>query len=91
MLFINQASLDTSFPLAGVGCFAAVILYLFSLVTAVVGLIWGKKPDCRPCLLLGGVQLAAAVGITVLLKPYAVFVLPPVVILTVLYLMGARK
>ena len=89
---IENAALDYGY--AGVGCFATGIVYIFSMVTAVAGLAFAGKPyRHRWCRILGLIQLVAGVILIVPLLSYAVFTLPPLYILTVIYLfcVGWRK
>jgi hypothetical protein len=84
---INDAALDYTY--AGVGCFAAGIAYIFSMVTAIAGLAFaGRLHRYRWCRTLGYIQLAAGVLLIVPLRAYAVLTLPPLFLLTVLYLFG---
>lgn len=87
---INSAALDYTY--AGVGCFAASVLYLFSIITAIVGLVCAKKPTgLRWCRFLGYIQLVSVIVSIIPLNAYAVLTIPPLLILTILYLLGAKK
>lgn len=84
---IDNAALDYTY--AGAGCFAAGIAYSFSMVTAIAGLAFAIKPyRHRWCRTLGLIQLAAGVLLIVPLLSYAVLILPPLFLLTLLYLFG---
>ena len=84
---IDNAALDYTY--AGAGCFAAGIAYSFSMVTAIAGLAFAIKPyRHRWCRTLGLIQLAAGVLLIVPLLSYAVLTLPPLFLLTLLYLFG---
>jgi hypothetical protein len=86
---INNAALDRDFSCAGVGCFASGITYVFSMVPAIAGLVFaGQRHRYRWCRGLGYIQLAAGVLLLVPLGPYAALTLPPLFILTILYLFG---
>ena len=84
---IDNAALDYTY--AGAGCFAAGIAYIFSMVTAIAGLVFAGKPHrYRWCRTLGYIQLAAGGILFVPLLSYAVLTLPPLFLLTLLYLFG---
>ena len=84
---IDNAALDYTY--AGAGCFAAGIAYIFSMVTAIAGLAFAGKPhQHRWCRILGLIQLAAGVLLFVPLRSYTTLTLPPLFLLTVLYLFG---
>lgn len=84
---IDNAALDYTY--AGAGCFAAGIAYIFSMVTAIAGLAFAERLHRhRWCRTLGYIQLAAGVLLIVPLRSYAALTLPPLFLLTVLYLFG---
>ncbi|MFW5647615.1 MAG: hypothetical protein ACOCG5_00875 [Candidatus Alkaliphilus sp. MAG34] len=84
---INNAALDYDY--AGAGCFAAAIVYTFSMVTAIAGLTFARKSYRYGwCRVLAYIQLAAGILILFPLQAYAVLTLPPLLILTILYLLG---
>ncbi|QWV86959.1 hypothetical protein KQ224_02240 [Streptococcus parasuis] len=84
---IDNAALDYTY--AGAGCFAAGIAYIFSMVTAIAGLAFAGKPHrYRWCRTLSYIQLAAGILLIVPLRSYAALTLPPLFLLTVLYLFG---
>jgi len=84
---IDNAALNYTY--AGAGCFAAGITYIFSMVTAIAGLAFaGRLHRHRWCRTLGYIQLAAGVLLIVPLRAYAALSLPPLFLLTVLYLVG---
>ncbi|MGI6366195.1 MAG: hypothetical protein ACOX2G_10815 [Bacillota bacterium] len=84
---INNASLDYDY--GGVGCFAAGIMYVFSMVTGIAGLAFASRPHRqRWCRIPAYIQLAAAVLLIFPLGPYAALTLPPLLVLTILYLFG---
>ena len=84
---INNAALDYTY--AGAGCFAAGIAYIFSMVTAIAGLAFAERLHRhRWCRTLGYIQLAAGVLLVYSLRSYAALTLPPLFLLTVLYLFG---
>lgn len=87
---IDNAALDYTY--AGAGCFAAGIAYIFSMVTAIAGLAFaGRLHRQRCCRTLGLIQLAAGVLLIVPLYSYAALTLPPLFLLTILYLFGVGK
>ncbi len=88
---INSAALNYTYPYAGVGCFAAVLLYALSLITAIVGLVSARRPDRRCSRRLGYIQLAVAVALIVPLAEYSVVTMPPLLVFTILYLIGAGR
>lgn len=84
---IDNAALDYTY--AGAGCFAAAIVYAFSMVTAIAGLAFaGRRHRHRRCRVLAYIQLAAGVLLIPLLAFYAALTLPPLFLLTILYLFG---
>jgi hypothetical protein len=84
---IDNAALDYTY--AGAGCFAAGIAYIFSMVTAIAGLAFaGRHYRYRWCRTLSYIQLSAGILLIVPLCPYAALTLPPLFLLTVLYLFG---
>lgn len=84
---IDNAALDYTY--AGAGCFAAGIVYIFSMVTAIAGLAFaGRHHRYRWCRTLAYIQLAAGVLLFVPLRSYAALTLPPLFLLIVLYLFG---
>ncbi|MGI6404339.1 MAG: hypothetical protein ACOX0K_09095 [Oscillospiraceae bacterium] len=84
---IHNASLDYTY--AGVGCFAAGIAYIFSMVTAIAGLAFaGQLHRYRWCRPFAYIQLVLGVLLIFPLRAYAVLTLPPLFLLTALYLLG---
>ena len=84
---IDNAALDYAY--AGAGCFAAGIAYIFSMVTAIAGLDFAGRPHRhRWCRAFGLIQLAAGVLLIVPLRSYATLTLPPLFLLSILYLFG---
>ncbi|HZK02551.1 MAG TPA: hypothetical protein VFC96_06800 [Anaerovoracaceae bacterium] len=84
---IDNAAMDYDF--AGVGCFAAALVYTFSMVTAIAGLSFAGQPYRYGwCRTLAYIQLIASILLIFLLLPYAALTLPPLFILTILYLFG---
>jgi uncharacterized membrane protein len=84
---INNAALDYDY--AGVGCFVAGIVYVFSMVTAMAGLVFaGQFYRYGWCRTLAYIQLVAGVLLILPLLAYAVLTLPPLFLVTVLYLFG---
>lgn len=84
---INNAALDYDY--AGVGCFAAGITYVFSMVTGIAGLaLASQSRRQRWCRILAYIQLAAGMLLIFPLGPYATLTLPPLLVLTILYLFG---
>lgn len=87
MNLINNAALDYDY--AGAGCFGAAMVYVFSMVTAIAGLTYAKRPYRYSwCRTLSYIQLAAGVALILPLYSYAVLTLPPLFLLTILYLFG---
>jgi hypothetical protein len=92
--FINTASMDYYFYYAGLGCFIAGIIYVFSMVTAIAGLTFASKPNRYLwCRILSYIQLVAGILNIFLLLPYSILTLPPLFILTIayLFLVGRRN
>ncbi|MFV9473034.1 hypothetical protein ACM5Q9_01225 [Advenella sp. RU8] len=84
---INNAAL--AYDNAGIGSFGAAMLYVFSMLTAMAGMKWRwQSAGYCWCRMLAYVQLAVALVLVPLLGPYAVLTLPPLFILTILYLFG---
>jgi len=84
---IDNATLDYTY--AGAGCFAAAIAYTFSMVTAIVGLAFaGRLHRHRRCRVLAYIQLAAGMLLIPVLCSYTALTLPPLFLLTILYLFG---
>lgn len=84
---IGNASLDYDY--AGAGCFAAAMVYVFSMVTGMAGIAFAGRPHRhRWCQTLAYIQLAAGVLLIFPLRSYAALTLPPLCILTILYLFG---
>ena len=84
---IDNAALDYTY--AGAGCFAAGIAYVFSMITVITGLAFaGRLHRHCWCRMLGYIQLAAVVLLIVPLHSYTALTLPPLFLLTVLYLFG---
>jgi hypothetical protein len=84
---IDNAALGYTY--AGAGCFAAGIAYIFFMVTAIAGLAFaGRLHRHHWCRTLGYIQLAAGVLLVYSLRSYAALTLPPLFLLTVLYLVG---
>lgn len=83
---INKAALDYDY--AGAGCFGAALVYAFSVVTAIAGLAFAGRPYRYGwCRVLAHIQLAAGVLLIFPLCSYAVLTLPPLFVLTILYLL----
>ena len=79
---IDNAALDYDY--AGAGCFAASFVCAYSMVTGIAGIAFAGRPFLhRWCRTLAYIQLAAGV-----LRSYAALTLPPLFILTSLYLFG---
>ena len=84
---IDNAALDYDY--AGAGCFTAAIVYAFSVVTAIAGLVFTRRLfRHRWCRVLAYIQLAAGVLLIPVLASYAALTLPPLFLLTILYLFG---
>ncbi|NLB18456.1 MAG: hypothetical protein GX825_06960 [Syntrophomonadaceae bacterium] len=82
---INNAALDYDY--AGAGCFVAAIVYAFSMVTAIAGLSFAGRPYRYGwCRIVAYIQLAAGVLLIFPLQAYTILTLPPLFILTILYL-----
>lgn len=82
---INNAALDSSY--GGIGCFVAGIVYVFSMVTAIAGLVFARKEHRYGwCRILAYIQMLVGVLLIVPLITYAVLTLPPLYLLTILYL-----
>lgn len=86
---IDNAALDYTY--AGAGCFAAGIVYIFSMVTAIAGLAFaGRLHRHRWCRTLGLIQLAVGALLIVPLRTYAALTLPPLFLFTILYMFGVE-
>ena len=84
---IDNAALDYTY--AGAGCFAAGIAYSFSMVTAIAGLAFaGRLHRHRWCRTLAYIQLGLGALLIIPLRAYAALTLPPLLLVTVLYLLG---
>ncbi|NLO04129.1 MAG: hypothetical protein GX126_17755 [Bacteroidales bacterium] len=89
---INNAALDLDFEYAGVGCFGAAMVYVFSMVTGIAGLSFSKKTYRYGwCRTLAYIQIAAGIVLIIPLLPYAVLTLPPLFILTIFYLLALGR
>ncbi|HBT19401.1 MAG TPA: hypothetical protein DEA52_05030 [Clostridiaceae bacterium] len=87
---VNTASVDKDYTYAGVGVFAASILYVFSMVTAIAGLSFHNQGyRLKWCIYMGGFQLGIALGLFFLLWGYTVVTLPPLYFTTSVYILGA--
>lgn len=82
---IDNAALEYTY--GGAGCFAAAMLYIFSIVTAIAGLRCARK-SCKYswCRTFGYIQLIAGVLLLLPLQFYVAITTPPLVLLTALYL-----
>ncbi len=85
LTLINSAALDYDY--AGLGCFAAGMVYVFSMVTALAGLTFASRPYryCW-CRILAYIQLVAGILLIFLLLAYSILTLLPLYILTIPYL-----
>lgn len=82
---INNAALEYDY--AGLGCFITGLVYTFSMVTAIVGLTFAGKPYRYGwCRAFAYIQLAAGLLLILPLNSYALITLPPLLILSILYL-----
>jgi hypothetical protein len=88
MHLIGNASLDYDY--AGVGCFGMALVYAFSMVTSIAGLAFAGQPYRYGwCRVLAYIQLTAGVLLIFPSRAYSALTLPPVLLLTVLYLFSA--
>ena len=72
---------------AAFGCLTAAITYAFSMATAIAGLVFANKPHrYKWCRVLASIQLGAGLLLIVPLEGFALLILPPLLILTVLLL-----
>ena len=86
---INSAALDYTY--AGAGCFVAAFLYNYSMVVAIAGLVFARRPYYhRWCRWLAFIQLAVGVLLIVPLSGYAALTLPPLFLFTIIYLIDVR-
>ncbi len=86
---IGDVALNHTSSYAGVGYFLAGVVYVFSMVTAIAGLVFaGQCHRYRWCRILGYIQLVAGVLLIVPLGSYFLLALPPLFLLSVLYLFG---
>jgi uncharacterized membrane protein YoaK (UPF0700 family) len=84
---IDNAALDYDY--AGAGCFGAAMVYAFSMVTAMAGLAFaGRTHRYGWCRILAYIQLAVGLLLVFPLWAYAALTLPPLFVLTILYLFG---
>ena len=74
-----------------VGCLLMMPIYLFTIATAIVALVQVKKPGKKAFKIMGWIQLVLSVGNVYLMREYALFLLPPILILTVILLTGKVK
>lgn len=87
---INNAALDYEY--AGAGCFGAAMVYVFSVVTGIAGLFFSKKTYRYGwCRALAYIQIAAGIVLIIPLQSYSVLTLPPLFILTILYLLALGR
>ena len=85
---INSATLDYDY--AGAGCFGAALVYAFSLVMAIAGLTFAGRPYRYGWgRILAYIQLASGAILIFPLRSYGALTLPPLFVLTILYLFGA--
>jgi hypothetical protein len=84
---VNNAAHGNDY--AGLGCFVAGIAYIFSMVTAIAGLVFARRLHRHGwCRALAYIQLVVGVVLIVPLHTYTVLTLPPLFLMTVLYLFG---
>lgn len=82
---INNAALDYDY--AGIGCFGAALVYAFSMVTAIAGLSFAGHPHrYNWCRTSAYIQLVAGAFLIFPLRAYTFLTLPPLFLLTALYL-----
>lgn len=94
LTLIDGASVSraSGYTYAGAGCFAMMFVYTFSMITAIAGLTFAKTPyRWHWCRAMALIQLVAGIILIIPMRGYAVLTLPPLLILTVLYLIGVRK
>ena len=72
------------------GTLIAAILYLLSIITAALGLKGSKSGNLKPCRIAGFIQLFAALALLLPLREYSVIYLTPILLVTFVYLIGAR-
>lgn len=90
LFLINNASLDYDY--AGLGCFIVAIIYIFSIITAICGIVFRNNTNFYfLCQTLGLLQLSGEIVMAFLLHTYAILTLPPLIIITILYLLSAKK
>ena len=76
--------------LATLGCCVGAAAYVWSLPVAIIGLCALKKPHrWNWCRVLGWVCVALLVACVVMQRAYFVLTMPPLVLLTALYLIAA--
>lgn len=74
-----------------VGCLLMMPIYLFTMATAIVALIQINKPEKKAYKVMGWIQLVLSVCNVYLMREYSLFLLPPILILTVIFLTGKKK
>lgn len=87
---INQASVNTDYPGAGIGCFLALIGYALWVPFAVIVFLCTKKDRFRVIRILAIVQLVYFAVCTGFLLPYTVLTLPPYLVLSMFLLVLSR-
>lgn len=73
------------------GCLGMAFLYVFSVATGILGLVFAKKPQKRIPRVFGWIQLVLALLNVSLLREYALFLLPVLLIETVVFLPKAKR
>ena len=89
LLFLDHASLNSEW--GGVGCFVMMCIYLFSMITGILGIVFFKKRSRIIPRIFAYLQLAAMAVDLFFLREYAVFVATPLLVLTVIYLVTCPK
>lgn len=80
---IRSTSLNNDY--SAFGLFVAGIVYVFSMITAIAGLVFAGKPHRYLwCRVLGYIQLIAGVLLIVPIHIYTVLALPPLLLLLVI-------
>ena len=90
MYFASQASTDTSYRNAGIGCVIAAVINMLMAVIGSMGYSLRNRTEIDICVVAAYILLFCSFADAVILKPYAVFTLPFVLVLCTLYIIGSK-
>lgn len=71
-----------------VGCLISIVLHLFSIVTAILGLVACKKPGRKAYRVCGWIQLLLVWFNMFFMREFSLFLAPVLLILTIIFLTG---